>query len=179
LIKAQVAGIVTALKPNIFGAATLEVTATQAIEPFLAPHGGPKSSVSLRIFLSYEEKDLQRAAEIRTGLTMAGGFEVTYRQPSVQSPRGRSELEAMDGLLVLWSKSSEKSERVASDIDFARQRSLPVTIALVDPVRPPLVSGVEVVELVGWESDRTSSRFQNLVGTLRGDRSRGGTPPAR
>lgn len=178
-VRSQAVGMITALKPNLFGAATVEVTGASVIQQFLASGGEEDREPPRKIYMTYADDDLQRAAEIRTGLTTVGGFVVSYRQPNVRRERDPSTAEraTMEGLLVLWSASSERDERIASDVDFARKRRLPITFAMVGKWKEPrLSSGETMVDLVGWEADRTSGRFQGLVEALRARRSRGDEP---
>jgi hypothetical protein len=121
------------------------------------------------IFLSYEKSDKTRAMKLAEALEQ-NGWKVWWDH---KIPPGRTWAEVIESsikatrcVIVLWSRSSIKSEWVQKEARAAAKRKCLIPV-LIDQVEPPFeFEHVQAADLTGWEGAQTGD-FTDLIAELR------------
>jgi len=121
------------------------------------------------IFLSYNEKDRDRARRVATGLTEAG-WSVWWdrRIPAGETWRSVLEdaLENMRCMIVLWTTHSIESEWVYEEASEGRRQDKLIPVML-DAVRPPAgFREIQAADLTGWDGSPNFEGWRLLLSDL-------------
>nr|MBL8412020.1 TIR domain-containing protein [Dechloromonas sp.] len=121
------------------------------------------------IFLSYNEKDRERARRVATGLTEAG-WSVWWdrRIPAGETWRSVLEdaLENMRCMIVLWTANSIESEWVYEEASEGRRQDKLIPVML-DAVRPPAgFREIQAADLTGWDGSPEFEGWRLLLADL-------------
>lgn len=121
------------------------------------------------IFLSYNEKDRERARRVATGLTGAG-WSVWWdrRIPAGETWRSVLEdaLENMRCMIVLWTANSIESEWVYEEASEGRRQDKLIPVML-DAVRPPAgFREIQAADLTGWDGSPDFEGWRLLLSDL-------------
>lgn len=121
------------------------------------------------IFLSYNEKDRERARRVATGLTEAG-WSVWWdrRIPAGETWRSVLEdaLENMRCMIVLWTANSIESEWVYEEASEGRRQDKLIPVML-DAVRPPAgFREIQAADLTGWDGSPKFEGWRLLLADL-------------
>lgn len=122
-----------------------------------------------RIFLSYNERDRERAARV-VRLLESGGWQVWWDR---RIPAGRTwrdvladALERADRVVVLWSVNSIQSDWVCEEASEGARRGKLVPVAL-DPVLPPVgFRQIQVADLSAWDGSHQDPTARQLLEDL-------------
>jgi hypothetical protein len=117
------------------------------------------------IFLSYSQKDRDRAQRVAVALR-SSGWEVWWDANLYAGSRFRAEiatqLHAARCVVVLWSAASVTSDWVIDEAEDGKQRGVLVQ-AIIDPVRPPHGFGqIHYADLVNWRGGTGEPVFRSL-----------------
>ena len=120
------------------------------------------------IFLSYAQADAKRAKQVADALS-AKGWSVWWDATLVPGTRFRDEIEkqlhAARCVVVLWSKTSVKSDWVIDEADDGKKRGVLIQ-ALIEDVRPPHgFRQIQFATLTGWDGS-DSGEFTRLCGGI-------------
>jgi hypothetical protein len=121
------------------------------------------------IFISYHHEDRPQAQELARALE-SRGWSVFWDR---RIPIGKTwldtigrELEEAGCVIVLWSKSSIKSDWVREEADHAKQRRVLFPV-LIDKVMPPIgFRGIQTADLVDWDTTKPTENFYGLISDL-------------
>ncbi len=118
------------------------------------------------IFLSYDDKDRDRARALVTALERQGWS--IFWDRSIPAGKtwwqaiGRA-LKSSRSVVVLWSRTAVQSTWVYEEADDGRKRGILVPV-FIDPVLPPIgLRSVQAVDLSGWDGSEADPAFQKLV----------------
>jgi len=123
------------------------------------------------VFISYANRDRERAREIASAL-MARGWSVWWDR-NIKAGQAfdeviERELETANNVVVLWSEASVSSEWVKNEAAVAVQRRVLVPV-LLDDVKIPLeFRRKQTADLIGWDGDPSHRGLQALVEALQG-----------
>ena len=131
-----------------------------------------------RLFLSYAREDSARASKIAQAF-QAEGYEVWWDQKIPAGLTWREfipeRIRQSSAVVVLWTRTSIRSDWVGEEASLARsqRKLLPVKL---DDVEPPFgFREVEAADLIGWNCERRSPGWKNLMAGVR--RLAGGQAP--
>jgi len=118
------------------------------------------------IFLSYDDKDRDRARALVTALERQGWS--IFWDRSIPAGKtwwqaiGRA-LKSSRSVVVLWSRTAVQSTWVYEEADDGRKRGILVPV-FIDPVLPPIgLRSVQAVDLSGWDGSEADPAFQKLL----------------
>src|SRR5688500_8518257 len=108
------------------------------------------------IFLSYSQKDRDRAKQVANALRIAG-WEVWWDANLYAGSRFRAEianeLQSAKCVVVLWSVASIQSDWVIDEAEDGKGRRVLVQ-AILDDVQPPHgFRGIQCADLTTWKDD--------------------------
>lgn len=121
------------------------------------------------VFISYAREDKAMAREIQLGLERVG-VQVWWDE-KLQLGRAFDKpivdaLNGADAVLVLWSRSSIRSEWVQREAQLGLERNVLIPV-LLEEVRPPgRFAAVNGVNLAGWAPGRPNTEFNRMVRAL-------------
>jgi hypothetical protein len=118
------------------------------------------------IFLSYSEKDREKAQRVAEGL-QALGWTVWWDRVIPAGEKWQTvierALEEMRCMVVLWSAQSVGSNWVYEEAEEGRSRNKLVPV-LIERVKPPAgFRSLQAADLVGWDGSIQAAAFRRLV----------------
>lgn len=122
------------------------------------------------VFLSYARADRARVRLIAAGLT-AEGFEVWW-DPEIKPGRKwndvlRKALEGAAAVIVVWSKTSAKSDWVLAEASHAQARKGLVPCAIQNVIPPIPFNMIQSADLTRWRGDGADSNWTDLLRQVR------------
>jgi len=122
------------------------------------------------IFISYSSEDRDWARRLAQALEQEGWSVWWDRKIAVGKSYQRvkeTELEAADGVIVIWSEHSVASDWVVAEAAEGRERNLLVPVS-IDGAKPPLVfRQIQSADLSQWDGNPSSSVFRRLADDIR------------
>ncbi len=122
-----------------------------------------------KIFLSYNERDRERAARV-VRLLESGGWEVWWDR---RIPAGRTwrdvlveALDLADRVVVLWSLNSIQSDWVCEEASEGARRGKLVPVALDDVLPPVGFRQIQVADLSAWDGSHQDPIARQLLDDL-------------
>lgn len=121
------------------------------------------------VFLSYAREDRATAQLIASQLEAEGlsvWWDRSMEYGGLFSDRISREIGDAKAIIVLWSASSVRSDRIIEEARIGRGHNSLVPVS-IDGAEPPLAFGMlHAAPLRGWDGDRSAGDWQNLVAVI-------------
>lgn len=130
------------------------------------------------VFLSYSRADRPRA-EIMAKALEADGFSVWWdkilRAGQTYDEVTESMLREAKVVIVLWSQTSVKSKWVRAEATLGQRNCELVPAMIEEAERPIMFELVQTADLIGWDGDRSETRWREFVEDIKRSLEKAGT----
>lgn len=130
------------------------------------------------IFLSYSRADRPRAETMANALE-ADGFSVWWdkilRAGQTYDEVTETMLREAKVVIVLWSQTSVKSKWVRAEATLGQRNCELVPAMIEEAERPIMFELVQTADLIGWDGDRSETRWREFVDDIKRSLAKAGT----
>ena len=129
-----------------------------------------RGALMSQIFISYA-RSTKDQAQLLAKMLRAEGCDV-WLDDALPAHRAYADvieerLRGAKAVVVIWSSDAVKSQWVRAEADFARNAGTLVQLSIDGAIPPLPFNQIHCAQLSGWDGDRDSSGWRNILGSVR------------